>query len=163
MRVIAAKLDTGIIPGTISAVIPAAATASRNRKKVSGSKKNWVIARLAIVLELIDQIMIVDLVEISTLIVDQELKDISIKNLPFKLASFFVNKKLMIALIVEWCGVLPVKAEDGVFGDELEQPPLQLSGKRRHPGLGDAGHVGLLAYDCTCNYIERVDDCKCNC
>jgi hypothetical protein len=50
----------------------------------------------------------------------------------------------MLALFgVVWCGVLPVKAEDGVFGDELEQPPLQLSGKRRHPGLGDAGHVGL--------------------
>ena len=36
-----------MIPGTISASIPAAATASRKRKKVSGSKKNCVIARVA--------------------------------------------------------------------------------------------------------------------
>ena len=32
---------TGMMPGTISASIPAAATASRKRKKVSGAKKNW--------------------------------------------------------------------------------------------------------------------------
>ncbi len=47
IRWIAAKFDTGMIPGTISASIPAARQASWKRKKVSGSKKNWVIARVA--------------------------------------------------------------------------------------------------------------------
>jgi hypothetical protein len=35
------------MPGTSSAEIPAAAASSRNRKKQSGEKKNWVIARSA--------------------------------------------------------------------------------------------------------------------
>jgi hypothetical protein len=35
------------MPGTISASIPAAAASSRKRKKQSGEKKNWVIARSA--------------------------------------------------------------------------------------------------------------------
>ena len=42
-----ATLETGRMPGTISASIPAAAASSRKRKKQSGEKKNWVIARSA--------------------------------------------------------------------------------------------------------------------
>src|SRR5205085_6487220 len=42
-----ATLETGRIPGVISAVIPAAAAASRKRKKQSAEKKNWLIARSA--------------------------------------------------------------------------------------------------------------------
>src|SRR3546814_10756338 len=42
-----ATLETGRMPGTISASIPIAAAWSRKRKKQSGEKKNWVIARSA--------------------------------------------------------------------------------------------------------------------
>jgi hypothetical protein len=35
------------MPGSTGASIPAAASLSRKRKNVSGSKKNWLIARVA--------------------------------------------------------------------------------------------------------------------
>src|SRR5690349_14532572 len=41
------KFDTGMIPGTIGAVIPAARHRSRKRRYVEVSKKYWVIARVA--------------------------------------------------------------------------------------------------------------------
>src|SRR4051812_49539621 len=46
-RLVWTTLETGRMPGTSSAWIPAAAASSRNRKKQSGEKKNWVIARSA--------------------------------------------------------------------------------------------------------------------
>ena len=46
-RRVVATFDTGRMPGTISMSIPAAATSSWKRKKQSGEKKNWVIARSA--------------------------------------------------------------------------------------------------------------------
>ena len=42
-----ATFETGRMPGTISTSMPAAAASSRKRKKQSGEKKNWVIARSA--------------------------------------------------------------------------------------------------------------------
>src|SRR3546814_4175413 len=47
MRFVCDTFDTGNMPGTIGASIPAAAAASRKRRKASGEKKNWVIARVA--------------------------------------------------------------------------------------------------------------------
>src|SRR3546814_3884993 len=47
MRFVCGTFDTGNMPGTIGASIPAAAAASRKRRKASGEKKNWVIARVA--------------------------------------------------------------------------------------------------------------------
>ena len=46
-RRVVATFETGRMPGTISASIPAAAASSRKRKKLSDEKKNWVIARSA--------------------------------------------------------------------------------------------------------------------
>ena len=43
------KFVTGNMPGTIGMVMPDAAARSLNFKYTSGSKKNWVIARLALV------------------------------------------------------------------------------------------------------------------
>ncbi len=42
-----AQLPIGRIPGMIGAVMPARSQASRKRRKVSASKKNWVMALLA--------------------------------------------------------------------------------------------------------------------
>jgi hypothetical protein len=45
MRRVCDTFDTGRMPGMIGASMPAAAAASRKRRKASGEKKNCVIAR----------------------------------------------------------------------------------------------------------------------
>ncbi|GAV32722.1 hypothetical protein ROTAS13_00359 [Roseomonas sp. TAS13] len=41
------KFETGMMPGTIGTEMPAASARSMKRRKVSVSKKYWVIARVA--------------------------------------------------------------------------------------------------------------------